>query len=41
MAARWMFAAAALANDQVKKFVDGQDIKQVIIVPKRLVNIVV
>ncbi|MBI4598248.1 MAG: leucine--tRNA ligase [Candidatus Omnitrophica bacterium] len=32
--------AAALANDQVKKFVDGQPVKQFIIIPKRLVNIV-
>ncbi len=30
-----------LADAQVKKFLDGQSIKQVIIVPKRLVNIVV
>ncbi len=32
---------AALADAQVKKFVDGQPVKQVIVVPKRLVNIVV
>jgi leucyl-tRNA synthetase len=32
---------AALADAQVKKFVDGQPIKQVIVVPKRLVNIVI
>jgi leucyl-tRNA synthetase len=29
-----------LANEQVRKFVDGQPIKQFVIVPKRLVNIV-
>ncbi len=33
--------AAALADEQVKKFVDRQGIKQVIVVPKRLVNIVI
>jgi leucyl-tRNA synthetase len=33
--------AAALADAQVKKFVDGQTVKQVIVVPNRLVNIVV
>ena len=31
----------ALADPQVSKFVDGQPIKQFIVVPKRLVNIVV
>jgi len=31
---------AVLADEQVKKFVDGQSIKQVIVVPNRLVNIV-
>ncbi|PIQ83758.1 MAG: leucine--tRNA ligase [Candidatus Omnitrophica bacterium CG11_big_fil_rev_8_21_14_0_20_63_9] len=31
----------ALSNEHVKKFVDGQAIKQCIVVPKRLVNIVV
>ena len=30
-----------LADGNVKKFVDGQTIKQFIVVPKRLVNIVV
>ncbi len=30
-----------LADDTVKKFVNGQSIKQVIVVPKRLVNIVI
>jgi len=33
--------ATALGHAQVKKFVDGHPIKQVIVVPKRLVNIVV
>ncbi len=33
--------AAALGHAQVKRFVDGHPIKQVIVVPKRLVNIVV
>lgn len=32
---------AALANEQVQKFTDGQAIKKIIIVPKKLVNIVV
>jgi len=31
----------ALADRQVKKFIDGQSIKQWIIVPKRLINIVI
>ncbi|MBI4341443.1 MAG: class I tRNA ligase family protein, partial [Candidatus Omnitrophica bacterium] len=30
-----------LADAQVKKFIDGQPIKQFIVVPKRLVNIVI
>jgi leucyl-tRNA synthetase len=33
--------AAILGHERVKKFVDGQAIKQFIVVPKRLVNIVV
>ena len=33
--------AAALEDEQVKKFVNGQPVKQVIVVPRRLVNIVV
>ena len=33
--------AAALGDEQVKKFLNGQPIKQVIVVPKRLINIVV
>ncbi len=33
--------AAALADPQVQRFVDGQPVKQVIVVPKRLVNVVV
>ena len=32
---------AALSDERIQKFVDGQTIKHVIIVPKRLVNIVV
>jgi leucyl-tRNA synthetase len=32
---------AALADAQVRRYVDGQAIKQVIVVPKRLINIVV
>ena len=31
----------ALANDQVQKFVAGQTVKKVVVVPGRLVNIVV
>ena len=30
-----------LAHEKVSKFLDGQTVKQVIVVPKRLVNIVV
>ena len=30
-----------LADERVKKFLNGQTVKQVIVVPKRLVNIVV
>ncbi|MBI3321096.1 MAG: class I tRNA ligase family protein [Candidatus Omnitrophica bacterium] len=33
--------AAVLEHEQVKKFVNGRSIKQCIVVPKRLVNIVV
>ncbi|MFQ5659015.1 MAG: leucine--tRNA ligase [Gammaproteobacteria bacterium] len=33
--------AVALVNQNIKRFVDGMEIKKVIIVPKRLVNIVV
>ena len=32
---------AALENEQVKKFVAGNEIKKIIVVPKRLVNIVI
>ena len=32
--------AAALANDNVKKFTDGKSIRKIIIVPKKLVNVV-
>ena len=31
----------ALENEQVKKFVAGHEIKKIIVVPKRLVNIVI
>ena len=30
----------ALANEHVKKFTDGKDIKKVIVVPNKIVNIV-
>ena len=30
----------ALADDNVKKFTDGKDIKKVIVVPNKIVNIV-
>ena len=30
----------ALANEHVKKFVDGKDIKRVIVVPNKIINIV-
>ena len=33
--------AAALASDKVKPFIEGKTVKKIIIVPKRLVNIVV
>jgi leucyl-tRNA synthetase len=33
--------ALALANPQVQKFIDGQPIKKLIVVPGRLINIVV
>jgi leucyl-tRNA synthetase len=33
--------AAALANEQVQKFVAGQSVKKVVVVPGRLVNVVV
>ena len=33
--------AAALANEQVQKFVAGQSVKKIVIVPGRLVNVVV
>jgi leucyl-tRNA synthetase len=40
-ATREVVEAAALANDNVRKFIDGQLPKKVIVVPGRLVNIVV
>ena len=33
--------AAALADPQVEKFIDGKPIKKVIVVPGRIVNIVI
>jgi len=33
--------AAALANEQVRKFVAGQSVRKVVVVPGRLVNVVV
>ncbi|HEY2082048.1 MAG TPA: hypothetical protein VGI88_04640, partial [Verrucomicrobiae bacterium] len=33
--------AAALASEKVKPFIDGKTIKKIIIVPKKLINIVV
>ncbi|MDO9142616.1 MAG: class I tRNA ligase family protein, partial [Methylobacter sp.] len=33
--------AMALADEQVQRFIDGQPVKKVIVVPKKLVNIVV
>jgi leucyl-tRNA synthetase len=30
----------ALANEHVKKFTDGKDIKKIIVVPNKIVNIV-
>jgi leucyl-tRNA synthetase len=32
--------AAALANDNVQKFIDGSPVRKVIVVPGKLVNIV-
>ena len=32
--------AIALEDEQVKRFIDGQPIKKMIVVPKKLVNIV-
>ena len=40
-AAKEAIEAAALANEQVQKFVAGQKVKKVIVVPGRLVNVVV
>ena len=40
-ASRDVIEAAALAHEQVRKFMDGQPAKKVIVVPGRLVNIVV
>jgi leucyl-tRNA synthetase len=40
-AAREAIEAAAVANEQVQKFVAGQKVKKVVVVPGRLVNVVV
>jgi leucyl-tRNA synthetase len=40
-AGRLAIEAAALANEQVQKFVGGQAVKKVVVVPARLVNVVV
>jgi leucyl-tRNA synthetase len=34
-------AAAALANENVQRFIEGKEIRKTIVVPGRLVNIVV
>ena len=39
-AAKEEIEQAALANENVKKFTDGKTIRKIIIVPKKLVNIV-
>jgi leucyl-tRNA synthetase len=33
--------AAALASDKVKTFINGKTIKKIIVIPKKLVNIVI
>ncbi len=40
-AAREAIEAAALANEQVQKFVAGQTVKKIVVVPGRLVNVVI
>jgi leucyl-tRNA synthetase len=40
-AAQDLVLAAALAEPQVAKFVEGKEIRKVIFVPDRLINIVV
>ena len=40
-AAREEVEAAVLANEQTQKYIDGKSIKKVIVVPKKIVNIVV
>ena len=40
-AGRDAIEAAAIANEQVQKFVAGQKVKKVVVVPGRLVNVVV
>ena len=39
-AAKEEIEQAALSNENVKKFTDGKTIRKIIIVPKKLVNIV-
>jgi leucyl-tRNA synthetase len=33
--------AAAVANEQVQKFIAGQKVKKIVVVPGRLVNVVI
>jgi leucyl-tRNA synthetase len=40
-AAKDAIEAAAIANEQVQKFVAGQKVKKIVVVPGRLVNVVV
>ena len=40
-ASRDEIEAAVLANEQSQKYIDGKSIKKVIVVPKKIVNIVV
>ena len=40
-ASREVIEQVALADDNVQRFVDGKDIRKVIVVPGRLVNVVV
>jgi leucyl-tRNA synthetase len=40
-ASREAAEAAALGNENVQKFLDGKDIRKVIVVPDKLVNLVV
>jgi leucyl-tRNA synthetase len=40
-AAREEIEAAVLANEQSQKYIDGKSIKKIIVVPKKIVNIVI